>query len=84
MQRTKLTRLLVGVGLVAVSLIAILWSSNVLTELFGGPQLQFKHVLAAITLLWAGTWCLRQSRFASARHRIHQDDGRAGTGADHE
>jgi hypothetical protein len=31
--------------------IAALWSLNVLSALFGGPELQYKHAVAGLTLL---------------------------------
>lgn len=40
-----------AVGLYLLATIAVLWSWNTLPELFNLPAAQYKHVLAATTLL---------------------------------
>ena len=42
--------IIIALAILALS-IAALWSLNVLSALFGGPTLQYKHALAALILL---------------------------------
>lgn len=35
-----------------------LWSWNTVAELFGGPQAQYNHVLAAMALLFVARWSM--------------------------
>ncbi len=59
-------------ALVLISAI-IFWSFNELSELFGGPQAQFKHAIAAIAFLLVIKWSLTRSRGGHERSSIeHQ------------
>lgn len=56
-------------ALVAIAVIAAigLWSWNTLAELFGAPEAQFKHALAALALLSLLRLATRR-RYARIRH----------------
>lgn len=47
------TRLLPAIGIFAAIVLSMLWSWNVLAELFGAPPAQLKHLLAATILILA-------------------------------
>lgn len=50
MRRENLRSLLLAGALIVVAAIAALWSWNTLATLFGGPEAEMRHVLAAATL----------------------------------
>ena len=50
---------------VTTLLVAMLWSWNLLAQLFNGTHVQFKHALAAATLLLVAKWSI------AARRRSH-------------
>jgi len=39
-----------------LALVAVLWSWNTLSELFGWPHAQFKHAVAAVSIVLLGKW----------------------------
>ena len=48
-------------GALALISVVVLWSFNELSELFGGPQAQFKHAIAAIGVLLVIKWIATRS-----------------------
>ena len=57
------------VALATITIVAVigLWSWNTLAELFGAPQAQFRHALAALALLLLLRLATRR-RYATIRH----------------
>jgi predicted Co/Zn/Cd cation transporter (cation efflux family) len=43
---------------ILLALVAMLWSWNTLSELFGGPHVQFKHAIAAISIILLAKWTI--------------------------
>ena len=56
---------------ILLSVIA-LWSFNTLTELFGGPTVQYKHAIAGVGLLIILKWALFPGRFNRISGRLGQ------------
>lgn len=48
----------IAVVVLAICSAFVLWSFNVLSELYNGPQAQYKHAIAAIGLLLVSKWNL--------------------------
>ena len=70
------TRHLLAALLAFAAIITIgLWSWNTLAELFGAPEAQFKHAVAAIALLTLLRYSLRPRRWPS--RRVAHDPGSA-------
>jgi len=65
-------QIFIAVGALALFSILVLWSFNTLSDLFGGPQAQYKHALAAIGLLLVANWTLPGLRAGSGRNRVSQ------------
>jgi hypothetical protein len=51
MNQVDIKHLLAAGLAIAAIVIAALWSWNTLAELFGAPEAQFRHVIAALVLL---------------------------------
>ena len=49
-------KLFIASGAFALFSVIIIWSFNELSELFGGPQAQFKHAIATIGILLVIKW----------------------------
>lgn len=54
-------------GALALFSVIVLWSFNELSELFGGPQAQFKHAISAIGILLVIKWIVTRSGDGHAR-----------------
>ena len=66
-------------GALALFSVFLLWSFNELSELFGGPQAQFKHAISAIGFLLVIKWIVTRSgdghaRTSNRRLRSSMDD----------
>lgn len=84
MYQYTLSKLLIASGAIALFSATILWSFNELSELFGGPQAQFRHAIAAIGILlvikWFGTqFCggrqqssKNHGHFRNSRNNVHE------------
>ena len=70
MYRNAIKHLLTAFAAVAVTVLISLWSWNTLAELFGAPQAQFRHVVAAVLLL-AMLRLATGRRHRAIRHRHH-------------
>ena len=55
-------RYLYAVGLFFLASIVALGSWNTFSDLFNGPQVQYKHVLAGLALLLILRWCFLPGR----------------------
>ena len=64
------TRILLAIGIVAAIVMSALWSWNALAELYGAPQAQLKHLLAAAFLILAVRAVVKPPR-ARRHHRGH-------------
>jgi hypothetical protein len=74
---------LIASGALALLSVVVFWSFNELSELFGGPQPQFKHAIAAIGILLVIKWIVtrfgggherssyKHRRLRSSRHNVH-------------
>jgi hypothetical protein len=66
-------QIFIAAGALALLSVIIFWSFNELSELFGGPQAQFKHAIAAIGFLLVIKWTVTRFRGgherSSIRHR---------------
>jgi len=65
MKRNKHTYVLSRVVLLALVLLAGLWSWNTLAELFNAPHAQFRHMVAALVLLLSLRWVVLPGRHAN-------------------
>ena len=63
-------QIFITVGTLALFSILVFWSFNTLSELFGGPQAQYKHTLAALGLLLAANWTLSGLRAGNGENRV--------------
>ena len=54
-------KLFIASGAFALFSVIIIWSFNELSELFGGPQAQFKHATATIGILLVIKWVVTRS-----------------------
>jgi uncharacterized membrane protein YgdD (TMEM256/DUF423 family) len=70
MYNSIFTKIIIAAGAFAILSVAALWSFNALSELFGGPQAQYQHAIAAIALLLVLRWSLTTHRRADIRTRI--------------
>jgi len=73
-------RIIIAAGAFTLFSVAALWSFNVLSELFGGPQAQYQHVIAAIALLLILRWGLTLHRGRDAKTRINHRHCRGSAG----
>jgi len=65
-QYTFRTYFIASGALTLISVVAF-WSFNELSELFGGPQAQFKHAIAALGILLVVKWIV--NRFGDGHER---------------
>jgi len=54
-------------GVLVLFSVFVLWSFNELSDLFGGPQAQFKHAISAIGILLVSKWIVTRSGDGHAR-----------------
>ena len=59
--------LFIALGALALFSVIVFWSFNELSELFGGPQAQFKHAIATIGILLVVKWIV--NRFGGGHER---------------
>lgn len=76
--------LFIASGALALFSVIVFWSFNELSELFGGPQAQFKHAIAATGILLAAKWivtrfggghernCNKHRRLRNSRVNVHE------------
>lgn len=67
MYQYPIRKLLIASAALALVSVIVFWSFNELSELFSGPQAQFKHAIAATGLLLAVKWIV--TRFGGAHER---------------
>ncbi len=60
-------KLFIASGALALFSVIVMWSFNKLSELFGGPQAQFTHAIAAIGILLVIKWIV--TRFTGGHER---------------
>ena len=72
MQKVIVKRYVYAAGMFVLITIAGLWAWNTLSELFGGPQAQYRHVLAAFFMLLILQWGLGGCRFRSGNTCQHE------------
>ncbi len=51
MNRNHTRHLLLAAAMFAATVVAVLWSWNTLAPLFGAPEAQFRHAVAALVLI---------------------------------
>ena len=73
-------RIIIAAGAFSLFSVAALWSFNELSELFGGPQARYQHVIAAIALLLILKWGLPRHRGRDAKTRINHRHCRGSAG----
>ncbi len=71
MYHSILRKIILATGAFTLFSVAALWSFNALSELFGGPQAQYQHAIAAITLLLVLKWGLTRHRGGNIRTGIN-------------
>jgi len=59
--------LIITSGALTLFSVVVLWSFNELSELFGGPQAQFKHAIATVGILLVVKWIV--TRFGGGHER---------------
>jgi len=66
-------KLFIASGALALFSVTVFWSFNELSELYGGPQAQFKHAFAAIGILLVIKWIVTRfgcgNEWSSNQHR---------------
>ena len=62
MKHTKNRNYLLAAIAAVVVPVTILWSWNVVAELFGGPTAQLKHIVAVAVILGVVRWTLHPKR----------------------
>jgi hypothetical protein len=72
--------LFIASGALALISVIVFWSFNELSELFGGPQAQFKHAIAAIGILLVIKWVV--TRFGGGHERSSNKHRRPGSSRD--
>jgi len=77
MKRNKHTYVLSRVVLLALVLLAGLWSWNTLAELFNAPHAQFRHMVAALVLLLSLRWVVLRGRHANKGRTRRRETGAA-------
>ncbi len=80
MYNSTFRKIIIAAAALALLSIATLWSFNALSELFGGPQAQYQHAIAAITLLLVLEWGLTLHRGGGAKTRINSRHCRGSEG----
>ena len=71
MHNSAFRKIVIASGAFALLLVAALWSFNALSELFGGPQAQYRHAIAAVVLLLVLKWSLAPYRGGNIKARIN-------------
>jgi hypothetical protein len=84
MYNPTLRKIIIAAGALTLFSVAALWSFNVLSELFGGPQAQFQHAVAAIALLLILKWGLTRHRGGHAKTGINHRHCRGSAGSAYE
>ncbi len=56
MHHDSCRKMFIAAAVLAMVSLVVLWSFNMLSELFGGPMAQFKHAIAAVGLLLIVKW----------------------------
>jgi hypothetical protein len=84
MHQYTFRKLLIASGTLVLFPVIVFWSFNELSELFGGPQAQFKHAIAAIGFLLVIKWVVtrfggghersgyKHRRLRSSRDNVHE------------
>jgi hypothetical protein len=80
MYNSTFRKTIIAAGAFTLFSVAALWSFNALSELFGGPQTQYQHVIAAITLLLVLKWGLTRHRGGNTRTGINHQRCRSSEG----
>jgi membrane protein implicated in regulation of membrane protease activity len=80
MYKSTFSKIIIAAGAFTLLSVAALWSFNALSELFGGPQAQYQHVIAAIVLLLVLKWGLTRHRGGDAKTRINHRHCRGSDG----
>lgn len=77
MHHNTFRKIVFAVGALAFVSLAVLWSFNTLSELFGGPEAQYKHAISAFGMLLLLKWTLTrlgrghlQNQIGRERHRL--------------
>jgi len=73
-------KIILAAGAFTLFLVAALWSFNALSELFGGPQAQYQHAIAAIVFLLVLKFGLTRHRGRYVRTRINHQRFRRSEG----
>ena len=84
MYNSKFRKIFIAVGTFALLSAAALWSFNTLSELIGGPQAQYRHVIAAIAVLLVLKWGLRPNRDGHGTTRFNHQQFHVTGGNTHE
>lgn len=71
MYNSTFRKIIIAAGAFTLFSVAALWSFNALSELFGGPQAQYQHVIAAIALLVVLKWGLTRHRGGDVKTSIN-------------
>jgi hypothetical protein len=82
MYNSTFGKIIIAAGAFTLFSVGALWSFNALSELFGGPQAQYQHAIAAIVLLLVLKWGLTRHRGGDVKTRInhrnyHSSEGNA-------
>ena len=56
MHNSRFRKSFIAAGVFVLFSVAAYWSFNELSALFGGPQAQYKHAIAAIVMLLVLKW----------------------------
>ena len=79
MSQSTFRKLFIASGALALFSVIVFWSFNELSELFGGPQAQFKHAIAAIGILLVIKWIVTRfgggHEWSSNKHRRLRSSG---------
>ena len=84
MYNSKFRKIIIAAGALTLLSVAALWSFNALSELFGGPQAQYQHAIAAITLLLVLKWGLTLHRGGGVKIRLNNRHCRGSQGSAYE
>jgi hypothetical protein len=69
MNRIEAKHLLLATAAFAATVVAVLWSWNTLAPLFGAPEAQFRHAVAALVLIATLRVLTTHRRATLRRHR---------------
>ena len=70
MHQYTFRQIFIATGALALFSVILFWSFNELSEMFGGPQAQFKHAIAAIGFLLVIKWTVTRFRGGHERSSI--------------